>query len=224
MKISFPYRFKNQNLLIRALTHRSYLNEHPEEELVSNERLEYLGDAVLELITSEYLYQKYLRSEEGKLTSLRARLVQTKTLSLAAQKLNIGRHLRISRGEEKSGGRENPSILADTFEAVIGAIYLDGGYEQAQDFTSKYLLRPAEELFSDKLPINYKSKLQEKIQAQGKPSPTYSILSTQGPDHRKTFKVAVMVHKSKLASGKGSSKQLAEQQAAKKALEKIEEN
>lgn len=218
MKINLPYKFNNKELLSRALTHRSYLNEHQEENLKSNERLEYLGDAVLELIVSEFLYTKYIHSEEGKLTSLRARLVQTKTLNLAAQKLNLGDYLKLSKGEEHSGGKTNPSILADTFEAVIGAIYQDSGYKSAKEFTMKYLLEPAEKLFSDKLPKNYKSKLQETIQAEGKPNPEYQVISTSGPDHRKNFQVAVFSNKKQLAKGKGKSKQQAEQNAAKNAL------
>ncbi len=224
MTSKISYVFKNKAFFKTALTHRSYLNEHKKENLQSNERLEYLGDAVLELITSLYLYRKYPDFPEGKLTALRAKLVQTKTLSLAAKQLDLGKKLRFSRGEKQSEGDKNPSILANSFEALIGAIYQDGGFESAYDFALQNLLIPAEKLFRDKLPFDFKSRLQEVIQSQGKPSPVYRTLSAIGPDHNKTFKLAVFIDGKKMASATGKSKQEAEQAAAKLVLRKMKVN
>lgn len=223
MKFKLGYKFNNKQLLETALTHRSYLNEHKGKNLTSNERLEFLGDAVLELIVSLYLFCKYPHFAEGKLTSFRAKLVQTKTLSLVSQRLKIGLQLKLSRGEKESGGEKNPSILADTFEAIIGAIYQDSGFQKAYDFVEKNLLIPSEKLFKTKLPQDYKSKFQEIVQAKGLPSPVYKLLSSYGPDHDKTFKTIVFVDKEKYALGVDKSKQEAEQKAAKKALEKMTE-
>jgi len=221
MKFNLGYKFKNKKLFETALTHRSYLNEHKKGSLVSNERLEFLGDAILELIVSLYLFDKYPHFPEGKLTSLRAKLVQTKTLFLVSQKLKIGSQLKLSRGEKESEGEKNPSILADTFEAIVGAIYQDSGFQKAYSFVEKNLLIPSEKLFKAKLPQDYKSKFQEIIQAKGFLSPVYKLISSYGPDHKKTFKTAVFVDKKKYATGIEKSKQEAEQKAAKKALEKI---
>lgn len=221
MKFNLNHHFKNKGLLTTALTHRSYLNEHRGEKLISNERLEFLGDAVLELIVSLYLYKKYPELNEGKLTALRAKLVQTKTLAMASQRLNIGSALRLSKGEEESEGQKNPSILADTFEAIIGAIYEDAGFERTFEFVKRNLFTPAEKLFASKLPEDYKSSFQELVQAKGHPSPTYKLLKTEGPDHDKTFKVGVFIENKEYAQGRGKSKQEAEQRAAKKALAKF---
>ena len=221
MGSKISYCFKNKNLLEQAFTHRSYLNEHKGKKIQSNERLEFLGDAVLELIVSIYLFKKYPFSPEGKLTNLRSKLVQTKTLSLVSQKLNFGQNLKLSKGEKALAGQTNPSILADTFEAVVGAIYLDGGFQPAYQFVLKNLLLPAQGYFSQQLPQDYKSQLQEKVQAQGLPSPKYKIIASYGPDHNKTFKTAVLINNKQEGEGIGKSKQEAEQQAAKKALEKI---
>lgn len=222
MKFDLGYQFKNKKLLEIALTHRSYLNEHKKEKLISNERLEFLGDAVLELIVSLYIYEKYPNFPEGKLTALRAKLVQTKTLALASQRLKVGLLLKVSRGEKESGGNENPSLLADTFEAIIGAIYQDSGFESANNFVKKNLLIPSEKLFKTKLPEDYKSKFQEKVQARGLKTPSYKIMKAHGPDHNKTFQTAVLVGGKQYALGTGKSKQEAEQEAAKQALEKLE--
>jgi len=215
------YRFKNKNLLKRALTHRSYLNETKQKNLHSYERLEFLGDAVLELIVSLYLFEKYPDSPEGKLTSLRSRLVQTKTLSLAAQRLKLGESLKMSKGEKKSEGHKNPSILADVFEAVVGAIYKDSGFKEAYSFVKKNLLDLSDKMFKAQIPEDYKSALQEKVQAQGLPTPEYKLISSQGPDHNKVFKTALFVNGKKISIGEEKSKQKAETQAAKKALEKF---
>jgi len=218
MSFNLSYKFKNSSLLDQAFTHRSYLNEHKDQKLESNERLEFLGDAILELIVSLYLYQKYPSFSEGQLTSLRAKLVQTKTLSLVAKKLGINQKLKLSRGEKESEGHNNPSISADTFEALIGAIYQDGGFSKAYDFVTNTLLLPAEKSFTDKLPYDYKSHLQEIVQAKGKPSPTYKVIWSSGPDHNKIFNIAIFVGNKQLATGVGKSKQEGEQEAAKNAL------
>lgn len=218
MNFNLSYKFKNSSLLDQAFTHRSYLNEHKDQQLESNERLEFLGDAVLELIVSLYLYQKYPSLPEGQLTSLRSKLVQTKTLSLVAKKSGFNQKLKLSRGEKESEGHNNPSILADTFEALIGAIYQDGGFSKAYDFVAKMLLLPAEKTLTDKLPYDYKSHLQEIVQAKAKPSPTYKVIWSSGPDHNKIFKIAVFVGSKQLATGVGKSKQEGEQEAAKSAL------
>ena len=215
--------FKNKKLLNKALTHRSYLNEHKNQHLESNERLEFLGDAVLELIVSLHLYKKYPQFSEGELTSWRAKLVQTKTLSLAAEKIQLGQYLKFSKGEKKANGDKNPSILADTFEAIIGALYQDQGFNKTNEFIKKYLLSLVEKMPKNKLPQDYKSKFQEKIQAQGKPTPIYKIIKTKGPDNHKLFKAVALVANKVYGKGVGKSKQFAEQMAAKDALKRKEE-
>ena len=224
MKFDLQYQFKNPKLLEISLTHRSYLNEHKDRSLQSNERLEFLGDAVLELIVSLYLFQKYPQDEEGQLTLWRSRLVQTKTLALAGSRLNVGSFLKLSKGEKESKGNENPSLLADTFEAVIGAIFTDGGFDEAYNFVLKNLILPSKIFFADQLPQDYKSKFQEVVQAKGFPSPVYKLLTTFGPDHKKIFETAVYVANKKYGSGNGASKQEAEQKAAKAALQLFEKN
>jgi len=222
MKLDLGYIFKNKKLLKRALTHRSFLNESKNDRH-SNERLEYLGDAVLELIVSLYLYKKYPNFPEGKLTSMRSRLVQTKTLALASERLRLGKELRMSKGEKESGGEQNPSLLADTFEAVVGAIYMDTDFNNAFSFVKNNLLVPAEKFLAKNLPVDFKSKYQEIVQAEGKPTPVYKVIKSYGPDHDKRFVIALYVGKNKAAIGKGRSKQEAEQSAAQKALEKKEQ-
>lgn len=217
MSFNLEDLFKNKKILNQAFIHRSFLNE-TNGHLESNERLEFLGDAVLELIVSLFLYKRYPDYSEGDMTELRSKLVQTKTLSLAAIRLNFGNLLKMSRGEKASGGDKNPSILADTFEAIVGALYEDRGFQQAYNFVVENLLIPAEKLFNQELPKDYKSALQEFIQSQKQPSPTYKVLESVGPDHNKTFKVAVLVAQTELAKGIGKSKQAAEQEAAKAAL------
>lgn len=216
-------KIKNPKLLETALTHRSYLNEQ-RQSLESNERFEYLGDAVLELITSEFLFHKFLKKPEGELTSLRAKIVQTKTLGHVAQKLELGSYLRLSKGEAASGGAQNTSILADTFEAVIGAIYLDQGLSAARTFVRTYLLNNFEKIILNSAVQDYKSRLQELVQSKDGNSPTYELLSSVGPDHDCVFTISVSYFDKEQAKGKGKSKQAAEQQAAKNALEKLTAN
>lgn len=212
--------FKDQKLLLEALTHRSYLNEHPQTRN-SNERLEFLGDSVLSLIISTELFQRFPKSPEGNLTGLRSNLVRAKTLSTVAQHLKLGEYLLMSRGEEKSGGRKNPSLLANTFEAVLGAIYLDHGLPSAKTFLEKYLFPNIPQAIKETEIYDFKSRLQEVTQEKNRVSPIYRVISETGPDHDKTFTVGVYVNRALLSNGTGKSKQEAEQSAARAALEKV---
>lgn len=200
-----------------AFIHRSFLNESSESP-ESNERLEFLGDAVLSFIISSYLYYQRREDAEGDLTNLRSYIVKTQSLAKAAKLLNLGRHLKMSKGEEMSGGRENTQLLANTFEAFLGAIYVDQGIEEAKRFVMEILIP----LFADELrsgpPKDAKSKLQEVVQIQTKQSPKYKILSTSGPDHAKKFDVGVFVQNKLIGKGAGLSKQIAEEAAAREAL------
>lgn len=214
LKISF----KNKNLLKEAFVHRSYLNEHPKEKLASNERLEFLGDAILEFLTSRFLYQKFPHFPEGELTNLRAKLVCDRSLSKIAKKLDFGKHLLLSRGEEESGGRENPSLLSNTFEAILGAIYFDQGLVAVKKFLNTFLFPTTKDA---KKYQDYKSDFQEIAQEKFKITPVYKTLRETGPDHAKTFVIGVYLGKKLCGRGGGKSKQEAEQEAAQVALEKI---
>jgi len=211
--------FKNKALLQTAITHRSYLNEHKKIEQ-SNERLEFLGDAVLELVVSQYLYSEYPEYCEGKLTNLRSKIVQTKTLASLAKKLQLPEFLLLSKGEKEGGGNNNDSLLADTLEAVIGAIFIDQNMEVAADFIKKHLLADISIIISNELVIDYKSNFQELVQSKGHSTPLYKVVSSSGPDHDKTFVSAVFVDDAQVSQGSGKSKQAAQQAAAKVALEK----
>ncbi len=210
--------FVNSQLLETALTHRSALNERRPEALESNERLEYLGDAVLELVTTEFLYHKLPDTAEGKLTAIRSALVKTTTLSAVGQDLQLGEKLYLSRGEEMSGGRDNLTLIADTVEAIIGAIYLDQGLEMAKKFIQEQILVRFEEVMEKKLYKDAKSTLQEEVQSQGFLAPIYQVEEEDGPDHEKIFTVAVYVGGIKVGTGSGKSKQAAQQEAAESAL------
>jgi ribonuclease-3 len=213
---------KNPALLELAFTHRSFLNENATIK-EHNERLEFLGDAVLELISSEFLYHQFPNIPEGELTAYRAALVKTTSLGALADKLGYGEPLRLSKGEEMSGGRHNMSMLADTFEAVIGAIYLDQGYQTTVDFLTTHLFPQIDSIIQNKLFKDFKSSLQEYVQAHGATSPEYSVVNESGPDHNKIFTIGVKVSGNMIATGTGRSKQEAQQQAAKCALEKMQE-
>lgn len=208
--------FKNQELLTQALTHKSWVNEHKKQR-ESNERLEFLGDAVLEFIVSKELYIKLPDKEEGFLTSLRANLVNTTNLANIAKKLNVGKLLFLAKGEEESGGRQNPSLLADTVEAIIGALFLDQGIEPVYEFISKQIIAEIPDKLSKPLK-DAKSRLQEYIQAQKLPTPKYKVIEESGPDHNKKFIVEVSVNSKSLGKGVGKSKSTAEQKAAEDAL------
>lgn len=213
--------FKNPAFLEQAFIHRSYLNETKQRGLGSNERLEFLGDAVLELVTSRYLYTSLPQKPEGELTNLRSSLVKTETLAAIAKDLNLGKFLQMSRGEEQGGGRSNVSLLANTVESLIGAIYLDQGIDSVDQFAGKYIFPRLSEIVAKNLHHDHKSTLQEIIQAQGQPTPTYHVVSEIGPDHQKLFTVEVKVETKSLGTGTGSSKQKAESAAAKQALDNI---
>lgn len=215
--------FKNKDLLRGAFVHRSHLNE-AREKRESNERLEFLGDAVLSFLTSHFLYTSYPDYPEGTLTNIRSSLVKTKSLSEVAEELRLGDLLMLSRGEEDSGGRNNPSLLADVFEALLGAIFLDQGIGAAKKFLTAYLFPRTKEIIAQKKYIDYKSQLQEIIQEQSRISPTYRVLRSEGPDHNKTFWVEAMVGETVIGRGKGKSKQEAEAAAAANALEKHHPN
>ena len=211
-------KFKNKDLFKQALVHRSYLNEAQEKNLQSNERLEFLGDAVLELWTTEKLFHHFPHLTEGVLTNIRAALVCTENLAQIAQKLSLGKHLYLSRGESKNGGQQNPSLLANTFEAITGAIYLDQGWLRVNRFLDRCLLAKLLKLGKRGDIKDAKTKLQEIIQAKRKLTPRYRIIKEEGPDHAKIFTAAVYFGNKKIALGKGNSKQEAEETAAQKAL------
>lgn len=213
-------KFKNQKLKEAAFIHRSCLNENPTLGLSSNERLEFLGDAIISFVVSEYLYQKFPKHQEGDLTSFRAALVRTKSLASLAQKLELGNHLKLSRGEEETGGRQNPSILANTVEALVGALYLDQGMEMTKNFLQENLLPQIGEIIRTESYKDSKSRLQEIVQTEKRVAPIYKILKYSGPDHARQFTVGVYVENKLLGKGQGRSKQAAEEQAARIALEK----
>jgi len=212
-------KFRDKNLLKTAFIHRSYLNEHPAENLPNNERLEFLGDAVLGMVVSEHLYKNYPTHPEGDLTNFRSSLVNAKALSTAAASLEIGNYLFLSKGEEATGGRSRQYILANTFEALVGAIFLDQGAEVAKKFIEANLLPHLPEIIEKKLYKDYKSALQEKAQEDLATTPVYKVIEESGPDHAKTFRIGVFIGKNLAAEGTGSNKQAAEQEAAKTALE-----
>ncbi len=209
------------SLYRRALTHRSLLRVHPESPLESNERLEFLGDALLELLISEELYNRFPNEDEGALTRLRARLVSEGPLATYARRMNLGEHLLMSANAAKGEGRNNPSILADAFEALVGAVYLDQGLDAARAFVHEQALEPSDLRALAARNENYKSQLLELMQAQGRPQPTYRVVQETGPSHDKTFTVEVQVGESTYERGTAGSKQEAEQQAARRTLEQI---
>lgn len=212
--------FTDQALLKQAFVHRSYLNESSWTK-ESNERLEFLGDAILSFLTSHFLYRTYPNYPEGTLTNVRSSLVKTKSLAGVADSLHLGDLLLLSKGEEDSGGRQNTSLLADTFEALLGAIFLDQGIETAKKLLEQFLFPNAADIIQNKSYIDYKSLLQEIIQEQSKISPIYRVSKSEGPDHAKTFWVDARLEDKVLGSGMGKSKQEAEQAAATNALEKM---
>ena len=222
-EIKLGFSFNNKELLQEALVHRSYLNEHRNQNLNSNERLEFLGDAVLELGISHLLFQHFPKEPEGFLTACRSQIVQTKTLALISSGLNIGDFLLLSKGEEESGGRKNPSLLENALEALIGAIFLDQGIDKVLSFIEASFMPIINSLSVDNLK-DAKSLLQEKTQGKDKITPTYKLINDEGPDHAKTFTMGVFLGKKELAEGKGRSRQEAEEDAAKRALENYYKN
>ncbi|MBI2621573.1 MAG: ribonuclease III [Candidatus Levybacteria bacterium] len=218
--INLP-KIKNKKLLQEALTHRSFLNESREKTL-SNERLEFLGDSILSFIVSTHLFTNYPEFNEGKLTNLRSLLVNTKTLAQAANECDLGSRLRLSKGEEDSGGRKNQSLLADAFEAFIGALFLDQGISEVEKFLKLTIILRIEGLIQKNILKDPKSILQEYVQARKQNSPLYKVLSEEGPAHKRQFLVGVFVGEKLIGKGEGRSKQEAEENAAEKALEGLE--
>ncbi|MFA5173524.1 MAG: ribonuclease III [Candidatus Paceibacterota bacterium] len=216
------YNFKNGNVLEEALTHRSFLHDNPKWKTTHNERLEFLGDAVLELGVTRVLYKKYPNNPEGELTGIRAALVNRTMLFSVAEELGIKPFLHLSRGESKNSERAREAILANSVEALIGAIYNDGGMEEAFSFVERFIMPHLSEVMEKKLYKDSKSELQEIIQEKNKITPIYEVISEAGPDHNKVFKVAVFAGKKKLAEGVGPSKQEAETEAATQALKDLE--
>ncbi len=210
--------FKNKAALQEALTHRSYLNENPRWETSHNERLEYLGDAVLELVVTTYLFKTFPQKQEGDMTSIRAALVNHIMLSKVAGELGLEPFILLSRGEARENGRAKEAILANAVEALIGALYLDQGYEKAEKFINAHILCHLNEVLEKELFIDAKSELQEIIQEKMKTTPTYRVLEEKGPDHEKEFIAGVFFGSEKIAEGEGFSKQDAERAAAANAL------
>ena len=214
-------KFENIDLLKQSVVHRSYLNEHPSFELYHNERLEFLGDAVLEIIVTEYLYKNYPKTPEGDLTNWRASLVNSKMLAIIAKEIDLEKYLYLSKGENKDkNSKARQYILANAVEALIGAIYLDQGAKMAKKFIKEHILSKLEHILSNKLYIDAKSKFQEKAQEIYKITPSYKVVEESGPDHDKTFKVGLYLGDKLISYGKGSSKQEAQVNAASKGIKK----
>jgi len=211
-------KFKNKDLLVQAFCHRSYLNENPDFKLENNERMEFLGDAVLELIVTEYLFEKYPKKSEGELTNWRAALVNAKMLSEVAREMGLSDFLLLSRGETKELGKARQYILANTFEALIGSIYLDLGYKACRELIKKNLISRLPEIIKKGLFRDAKSHFQEEAQDREGITPTYKVLKEWGPDHAKHFIIGVFLNSELAGQGEGSSKQEAEDEAAKDAL------
>jgi ribonuclease-3 len=216
---SLGITFADSTLLRQAFTHRSYLNEHRGEVRGHNERLEFLGDAVLELISTHFLYEKFPEHDEGELTAFRASLVNAVTCAEVATALNMNDYMLLSKGESKDKGRARQVLLANAFEALVGAIYLDRGYDAAKLFIEKHLFPKIDEIIAKKLWRDAKSDFQEKAQDAEGATPHYEVMKESGPDHDKQFVVGVYIKEAVVAQGTGKSKQDAEQDAARKALE-----
>jgi len=217
------YVFRNPKLLSEALSHSSYANEHRSAGLKSNERLEFLGDSVLGFVTAEFLFVQHPDLPEGDLTRIRAALVCEQSLYEVAQTLNLGRYLKLGRGEEAGGGRTRTSILADAMEAVFAAVYLDGGIGEASALIHRCLLDVQKEEVVEERRRDYKTALQELVQRQADQVLTYRMIGEEGPDHNKTFIAEVLLNGEPFGSGRGRSKKEAEQAAAKSALEKLDQ-
>ncbi len=216
------YTFKNEELLETALTHSSYIKDMDMTPDMSNERLEFLGDAILDAVTAKMLFDRLPEASEGAMTKYRAMIVKGKSLAAIAQGLDIGSELKLGRGEEMYGGRSRVSNLENAMEALIAAVFLDGGYEAAQKFIERQFSEKIEKVLSGKPPEDHKSALQEKLQASGPVSIKYETVREEGPEHDKTFYVRVVVDGSECGRGSGKSKKEAEQQAAGMALESLE--
>ena len=216
------YKFKEIMILKEAITHRSFANEHRNRQIKDNERLEFLGDAILDLNISQYLFKKYPDMPEGDLSKIRASIVCEASLARVAKKIQLGDYIQLGKGEEMTGGRERASILADLFEAITGALLVDGGFEAVGEFLEKTLVASVDHLTIEDLYTDYKTLLQESIQKESMEPLQYEVVDEKGPDHDKDFYVAVYHGEACLGKGIGKSKKEAEQQAAKIALKAIE--
>jgi len=212
---SLGYQFKNEKLITEALTHRSY------SKYFNNERLEYLGDAVLDLIVGEYLYHLFPEAEEGMLSKLRAALVNEESFDKLAKRINLGKYLFLSPAEENNGGRKKPSILSSAFEALIGALYLEAGFEKAKNIALKLLKDEYPRITPEELLKDYKTTLQEITQAYFGEVPEYRLINTTGPDHQKEFEIGVIINNKEYARAKGKSKKIAQQEGARVTIEKL---
>lgn len=215
---TIKYSFKKPELLARALTHRSFIHEHKEISWHHNERLEFLGDAVLEFLVSDFLFNHFKKHSEGILTTLRAATVRTETLAGVIESLKISPYILMSYGEAASGGRNKRAILADTFEAILGAIYLDGGMPACKKFVKRVIYPIILDIEAREAYIDYKTYVQELVQENEKLTPVYKVLEAKGPDHKKVFKVALIVGSKEVSDGQGTSKKRAEEAAAYKAI------
>lgn len=216
------YHFKNQDLLLQALTHRSYVNENEAERVRNNESLEFLGDSVLGFIISSRIFENHPELTEGELSKIKAFLVSAANLVRLAEKIRLGDFIRLSRGEEKTGGRTKRAIVVDAFEAIVGALYLDGGVEAASDFVGRQIGELLSLLDLKQLTYgDFKSALQEQLHNLGRPEPVYRVVNEFGPDHRKTFVVQVIIHGEVVAESSGRTKKEAQQSAARLALETL---
>lgn len=216
-------KFKRPALLKQALVHTSYLNENPGIDVGSNERLEFLGDAALGVVVAEALYNEYSDVDEGKLTELRAHLVRRDTLARAAARFGLGEYLQLGRGEDAAGGRRRPTNLARAYEALVGAIFLDGGITKTRAFIKRSLRDELQGLRQKGMPHDPKSQLQELVQSRWQTTPSYKLLKAEGPDHARRFTVQVLVGRRAIGVGEGRSKQMAEKEAAREALAAIEQ-
>ena len=214
------YRFRDEGLLRLALTHRSYAQNETGQG-ISNERLEFLGDAVLGLVVTEELYRRFPKKSEGELTKMKSLVVSRQVLAEQASKMGLGQHLLLGMGEERSGGRHRKSILSDAYEALVGAVYLDGGLDAVRRFICNHLLRDMHRFLNSESHRNYKSHLLEYVQGKGWTGPEYRVLKEAGPDHEKKFTVEVRVRGETLGRGEGASKKKAEQEAARRAMETL---
>lgn len=224
LEVIIGYRFRNKNHLIQALKHRSFTARSGEERNNSNERLEFLGDSVLNFLAGQYFYEIYSDKHEGDLTKMRSILVSGENLSETARKIDLGKYILIGDFEERTGGRDKDSILEDCMEALIGAVFIDGGINKASDLVNKLLLADVDEIIRTKKHSNYKSELLEFVQSKGYPPPTYELIDSEGPEHDKIFTVSVLIGGKVIADGTSNSKKKAEQEASAKALKLIENN
>jgi ribonuclease-3 len=220
---SIGYRFRDESLAREALTHKSYSHENQKEAPLYNERLEFLGDAVLGLIISEYLFTSFSDFSEADLSRIKSYVVQESTLAEIAESLNIGAHLLLGKGEEISGGRSKPSLLANVFESVLAAVYLDSGMKQAKEFVLRPLEPKINELVDKSIVVDFKTRLQELTQARFGILPEYIINSEEGPEHDKSFNISVKINDDLLGTGRGKTKKAAEQMAAEESLKKLKQ-